>query len=164
MATDALISSDLHNQAEEIHWEHEHLIDELADLDSAFDDIDFDSAPVPNLDGVDDANRIVRDLLAELPLHFVNEESTVLPAIASVNPALSAFSSEMARQHDEIWKALNVVAGELRHLSSSTDLAEDIVKVRAHVERLCRELAVHMKSEERMYTVLDEHKPELASA
>src|SRR5256885_1123946 len=164
MPYDALITSDLHNQAEEIHWEHEHLMDELADLDSAFDDIDFDSEPVPKLEGIDDADRIVRNLLSELPVHFANEEATVLPAISSVNPALSAFSSEMASQHQEIWRALNVVARELRHLSSSMDLAEDIVKVRAHVERLCRELAVHMKSEERMYTVLDEHKPELASA
>jgi hemerythrin len=156
MVSDAVITSDLHSEAEEIHWEHEHLMDELADLDSALDEIDFDSAPVPNLDGVDDANRIVRDLLAELPLHFVNEEATVLPAIASLNPTLSAFSSEMAWQHHEIWKALNLLSAELRHLASSTDLAEDIARVQSHIEKLCRALRIHMKSEERMYTVLAE--------
>ena len=39
MVSDAVITSDLHSEAEEIHWEHEHLMDELADLDSALDEL-----------------------------------------------------------------------------------------------------------------------------
>jgi iron-sulfur cluster repair protein YtfE (RIC family) len=158
MAAEAVLTSHLHKETEEIHWEHEHLMDELTDLDSALDEIDFDSAPVPRLAGVEDASRIVRDLLAELPQHFANEEATVLPAIATVNPILSAFSSEMTRQHHEIWKALNLVAAELRHLKSSDDLAEDIVRVQGHIDKLCRALITHMKAEEHMYVVLDDHQ------
>jgi hypothetical protein len=164
MATEALVKYDLGAKSEEIHWEHEQLMEALVELDSALAEVDFDSQPVPKLESINDARRIVCDLLAELPLHFANEEATVLSAIASVNPSLSAFSSEMVRQHHEIWKSLSLVAAELRDLRSSTDLAEDLARVQVHIEELCRTLVAHMKSEERMYAVLEEHKPELACA
>ena len=141
-------------EAAEIELEHEHIQDELADLAAALDDVDLDAQPVPQLNGLSEAEAIVRSLLAEMPQHFLAEETSLMPSVCEQRPQAEKAAGMLMHHHRHIWEALNLLEAELRALGRSTDLAEDVAVVQQHAQRLRNAIATHIEAEELLYRAI----------
>lgn len=142
------IANHVKREAERLHFEHEHIADELQDLDEALRSIDFDSEPLPHLEGLVEAGAIVRSLESELPTHFVEEEGSLLQDLVRLDPELSGWAAAMAENHSCVWRELETIHVSLNHLSSSTELAEDVESLQDHVGKLRDLIKTHACSEE----------------
>ena len=148
MTTAEAIASNLEMDTQRAHFEHEHIADELQDLDAALQSIDFDSEPLPQLDGLAEAGAIVRNLECELPNHFIEEEESLLPNLAWLDPELAPWIGAM-RHHDvQIWQKVEAVRTGLEKLNSSTDMAEDLDAIKSTVAALQELVRTHACAEE----------------
>src|SRR5215472_19071333 len=129
------IASNLEMDSERVHFEHEHIEDELQDLDAAIQSIDFDSEPLPELDGMAVAGVIVRNLECELPEHFMEEEETLLPDLARLDPELTDWVGAMRHNDVQIWRELEAIRSRLEGLKSSTDRAEDLDQIQSNLAK-----------------------------
>jgi hypothetical protein len=142
------IASNLKMDTERVHFEHEHLEDELQDLDAAIQSIDFDSQPLPELDGMAAAGVIVRNLECELPGHFREEEGTLLPDLARLNPELTDWVGAMEHNDVLIWRELEAIRTSLERLKSSTEMTEDLDQIQSAVAKLRHLIHTHAHGEE----------------
>ena len=146
-AAEAIVSN-VEMDTERIHVEHEHLEDELQDLDAALSSIDFDSEPLPQLDGLAQAGAIVRHLECELPDHFIEEEGALLPDLVRLDPELTDWMAAMRHNDVLIWTELEGLRQGLEALKSSTDMAEDLDRVQSNLAKLRHLLRTHACAEE----------------
>jgi len=142
------IASNLEMDTERVHFEHEHIEDELQDLDAAIQSIDFDSEPLPQLDGMTAAGVIVRNLECELPGHFMEEEGTLLPDLARLDPELTDWVGAMRHNDVLIWRELEAIRTGLARLRSSTDMTEDLDQIQSNLARLRHFIHTHAYGEE----------------
>jgi len=157
MATAPAFCDEVETQTEEIELEHEHLRDEVDDLESALAVVDLDAEPLPELEGLEEANAIVHHLIQELPAHFMSEEARLQSMHKIDEPDAGSWTRSLQRQHDSIWRAVEDLAAELKKLRSSMELTEDLERLHVHVEQLRHMLESHRVAEELCFHLVTRH-------
>jgi uncharacterized protein YicC (UPF0701 family) len=154
MATALAVQDEVGMQAEEIELEHEHLRDEVDDLESALAVVNLDAEPLPELEGLEEADAIVHHLMEELPAHFMSEEARLQLVNRDDQPENGVWTQQLEHQHDAIWRAVEGLASELKKLRSSVELTEDLDRLQIHVEQLRHMLESHRVAEELCFHLL----------
>jgi hypothetical protein len=154
MATALAIQDEAVMQAEEIELEHQHLRDEVDDLEAALEVVDLDAEPLPELEGLEEADAIVHHLMDELPAHFISEEARLQLVQNAEGLESDSWTSQLEHQHDLIWRAVEGLASELKKLRSSLELTEDLDRLHLHVEQLRHMLESHRVAEELCFQLL----------
>jgi hypothetical protein len=134
-----------------IHHEHRALSSELAALEFALDSLICYSEVFTNLAATERVYRCGCHLARTLPVHFENEEATVLAEIGRLSPELNEFSEEMKRQHRELRQQLTRFCLLVDQVEGSSDIEGAVSEVKEHGLQFARALAAHMDAEERKF-------------
>jgi hemerythrin HHE cation binding domain-containing protein len=134
-----------------IHHEHQALSSELAALEFALDSLICYSEVLTNMAATERVYRCGRHLARTLPVHFENEEATVLAEIARLSPELNKFSEEMKRQHQELRQQMTRFWLLVDQIEGSSDMEQAVSEVKEQGLQFARALAAHMETEERKF-------------
>jgi hypothetical protein len=134
-----------------IHHEHQALSSELAALEFALDSLICYSEVFTNLAVTERVYRCGRHLARTLPVHFENEEATVLAEIASLGHEFNKFAEEMKRQHQDLRQQLTGFCLLIDQVEGSSDIEQAVSAVKDHGLQFARALAAHMDAEERKF-------------
>lgn len=145
------ITAAFRSDSQLIHHEHQALSSELAALEFALDSLICYSEAFTHLAATERVYRCGRHLARTLPVHFENEEATVLAEIASLSPELNEFSAEMKRQHQELRQQLTRFCLLIDQVEGSSDIERTVSEVKDHGLQFARALAAHMDAEERKF-------------
>lgn len=137
-----------HTASHKVHCEHQELINQLAELDAALDELVCYSEVFANLASAGQVCRCGRRLAELLPEHFGREESTVLTTVAQVSPELADFAREMRCQHDQLRLRLSNFCRAVEQLESGQDLDDCICRLKQDGKMLASELTSHVALEE----------------
>lgn len=137
-----------------VHREHQLLMSELDELQTALNSLICYSEVYANLAGTEQVYRCGRHLIEWLPGHFDNEEATVLADIEKRSPELAAFSREMKNQHKTLRGRLELFCRAIEDFEDSEDLGAAIDELKSRGQQFTRELAAHMGAEERKFDQL----------
>jgi hypothetical protein len=139
------------NDSQLIHHEHQALSSELAALEFALDSLICYSEAFTNLAATERVYRCGRHLARTLPVHFENEEATVLVEIAGLGPEFNKFAEEMKRQHQDLRQQLTGLCLLLDQVEGSSDIERAVSELKDHGLQFARALAAHMDAEERKF-------------
>jgi Hemerythrin HHE cation binding domain len=144
-----------HQEAIDIHREHEELIAQLDQLDAALDQIFCFAEIFTDLATANHAMSRGKWLAEWLPSHYAHEETTVLETIARMSPELSSFAREMKRQHNEMRVRLETFREHLAHLTESPDLENAVNELKKEGGYLTRMMRLHLATEEKKFASLE---------
>ena len=142
------------SDAQLIHHEHQALSSELAALEFALDSLICYSEAFTNLAATERVYRCGRHLARTLPVHFENEEATVLAEIAGLGPEFNKFAEEMKRQHQDLRQQLTGFCLLIDQVEGNSDIEQAVSEVIEHGLQFARALAAHMDAEERKFASL----------
>lgn len=131
-----------------VHCEHQALINELTELDSALDELVCYSEVYANLATARQVCACGRHLAELLPQHFGREEDTVFTTVARVSPELAEFAAEMRHQHDQLRARLAAFSRAVEQLEVAEDIADAVCSVKEQGKLLACELTRHVVLEE----------------
>jgi hemerythrin-like domain-containing protein len=95
------------------------------------------------------AERVRRYFVEALPLHAQDEEESILPRLAGLDPAVDAALATMAREHREHERPLGVLVAECELLSRDPGrLAERAAALARPARELDAHFDVHLRAEE----------------
>ena len=145
----ASLDPKFHQQSADIQREHEELIAQLDRLDAALDQIVCYTEIFSDLATANQAASSGKWIAEWLPKHQVNEETTVMEAIAKMSPELTSFVREMKRQHVEMRIRLEAFREHLDRLGQNADLEAAVAELKREGKDLTRMMRLHMNAEEK---------------
>jgi len=131
-----------------IHRDHQALVPQLVELDSALDELAGSAQVFANLYSAEKVCRCGRFLAEALPEHFSREEQSLFTTVAEVSPELDEFAREMRRQHDQLRQLLSDFSRAVQALEGGDDLAASVDLVKEKGKLLAREMSEHIALEE----------------
>jgi len=134
---------------EEIHREHESLLNDLMQFERALDSIDCYSEVLVNLVAVGEVAFLTRRLVYQLLRHFTREEETVLAPLAEISPELGDLVEKLRREHGELNGRLATFAVGVEELESADDLYDAIWQMKEQGKGLTCAIIQHVAREER---------------
>lgn len=138
-----------------IHHEHEELMAQLDQLESALEQITCYSEIFTDLATANQAVSRGKWMAEWLPKHYAHEETTVLETIARMSPELASFAREMKRQHQEMRIKLENFRDHLAHLNQQSDLEKAVAELKQEGKDLTRVMRQHMAAEEKKFDGLE---------
>jgi hypothetical protein len=151
----ASLDPTFHLETVSIHHEHEELMTQLDQLDSALEQIVCYSEIFTDLATANQAISRGKWMAEWLPKHYAHEETTVLATIAKMGPELASFAREMKRQHDEMRGRLECFRDHLAHLHESSELEAAVAELKREGKDLTRVMRLHMAVEEKKFAGLE---------
>jgi hypothetical protein len=151
----ASLDPTFHRETVSIHQEHEELMTQLDQLDSALEQIVCYSEVVSDLATANQAISRGKWMAEWLPKHYAHEETTVLETIAKMSPELASFAREMKRQHDEMRVRLECFRDHLAQLQESPELEAAVAELKREGKDLTRVMRLHMAVEEKKFAGLE---------
>ncbi len=127
--------------SQKVHDDHEALSQELAELDTALEELAHSA-------GAERICRRIRLLSQVVPEHFGREEEELLAVVEKVSPELKVFAGEMKRQHQAICKLLVDFCFAAEELRQARNGEASIDKVKGKGKLLAQELSNHVALEE----------------
>lgn len=143
-----------HADSQANHQEHELLLGQLHELESALNGLICYAEVYADLGTAAQVYQSGRRLQASVPRHFQHEEQSVLDAVAALGPDWSAFCKEMKRQHQQLCGKLKDFCAAMDELEDAQDLEESIADLKQKGEEFSRQMASHMGAEERRLEIL----------
>lgn len=131
-----------------IAHEHKAVVNELAALSLALDQMCRESDEFANLAAAKQVQFLVKDLTQLLPGHFLHEERTVLGTVAEVSRELAAFAQEMKRQHRDLERRFADFRVTLEQLDTVENLDSAFARIKQQGRDLVRDLERHIQAEE----------------
>jgi len=138
-----------------IHREHEELVSQLDQLDSALEQIACYSEIFTDLATANQAMARGKWMAEWLPKHYAHEETTVLQTIARMSPELASFAREMKRQHQEMRLRLERFRDHIAHITENGDLEAAVAELKHEGKDLTRMMRLHMAAEEKKFAGLE---------
>lgn len=135
-------------ESEKVHHEHYVLTEELHALELALDRLRPDFEDFSNLTAAKQIQMFVRQLMDEIPVHFLREEREILTTVADVSPELDFFAREMRNQHADLKDRLEKLGRAIGGLEKTEDLPAAVADVREQGKAFTREMAQHISVEE----------------
>jgi hypothetical protein len=151
----ASLDPNFHQETVSIHHEHEELMTQLDQLDSALEQIVCYSEIFTDLATANQAMSRGKWIAEWLPKHYQHEETTVLNTIARMSPELASFAREMKRQHDEMRVRLESFRDHLARLNETGDLEAAVAELKHEGKDLTRAMRLHMAVEEKKFSGLE---------
>ncbi|HEY5177919.1 MAG TPA: hemerythrin domain-containing protein [Terriglobales bacterium] len=151
----ASLDPKFHEETANIHKEHEELVAQLDQMDSALEQIVCYSEIFTDLATANQAISRGKWMAEWLPRHHAHEETTVLETIARMSPELASFAREMKRQHNEMRVRLENFRDLLAHLSESGDLENAVNQLKKDGKDFTRMMRLHMAAEEKKFAGLE---------
>ena len=136
-------------ESEKVHCDHRVLLEQLAELQWALDNLECYSEVYANLATAARVKELGRKLLAELPEHFTREERSLLATVAKISPELSEFAEEMKLEHIDLRAQLAAFQVGLEELESGEDVADAVCRVKEMGTDFALSLSAHVALEER---------------
>jgi hypothetical protein len=149
------LDPNFHQETASIHREHEELLWQLDQLDSAVDQLVCYAELFTDLSTADQAMSRGKWMAEWLPKHYAHEETTVLETIARMSPELASFAREMKRQHNEMRVRLENFRDHLSHLHESHDLENAVKELKHEGSHLTRMMRLHLSAEEKKFASLE---------
>lgn len=140
-----------HREAISIHREHEELMAQLDQLESALEQIVCYSEIFNDLATANQAMSSGRWMAEWLPRHYAHEETTVLETIAKMSPELASFAREMKRQHRELRLRLENFGELISHLHEAADLEAAVAELKRQGKDFSRLMRLHMAAEDQKF-------------
>jgi hypothetical protein len=144
-----------HQETVSIHREHEELVSQLDQLDSALEQIACYSEIFTDLATANQAMARGKWMAEWLPKHYAHEETTVLQTIARMSPELASFAREMKRQHQEMRVRLERFRDHIAHITENGDLEAAVAELKHEGKDLTRMMRLHMAAEEKKFAGLE---------
>ena len=151
----ASLDPKFHEETVSIHKEHEELVAQLDQMDTALEQIVCYSEIFTDLATANQAISRGKWMAEWLPRHHGHEETTVLETIARMSPELASFAREMKRQHNEMRLRLESFRDLLEHLSESQDLEGAVNQMKKQGQGLTRMMRLHMAAEEKKFASVE---------
>jgi hypothetical protein len=151
----ASLDPSFHQETVSIHHEHEELMAQLDQLDSALEQIVCYSEIFADLSTTNQAISRGKWIAEWLPKHYEHEETTVLATIAKMSPELASFAREMKRQHNEMRVRLEGFRDHLAHLEPRDGVEAAVAELKREGKDLTRVMRLHMAVEEKKFTGLE---------
>ena len=151
----ASLDPDFHEEARNLHREHEELMAQLDKLDSALEQIVSYTEVLTDLAMANQALASGRWIAEWLPKHYAHEETTVLEMIAKMSPELASFAREMKRQHGEMRVRLESFRGHIAHVGEQRDLEAAVAELKREGKDLTRLIRLHMATEDKKFAGLE---------
>ncbi len=148
------VEQSFHNHALLVHHEHNDLVVQLDQLDTALQNMVCYPHLFTDLSSANLAISGSKWLAEWLPGHYQNEETTVLADVAKISPELAAFAHEMKRQHKQMRLRLENFRELLSHLSESPDVETAVAAIKKAGTDLTRCMRLHMAAEENKFASL----------
>ena len=136
-------------ESQKVHGDHETLLQELAELQWALDNLVCYSEVFADLATAGKVRELGHHMKALLPAHFVREETTVLATVARISPELADFAEEMKRQHKELGAEFKAFLAALAEFESSNDLDSAICHIKETGSQFAHDLSAHVDLEEK---------------
>jgi hypothetical protein len=143
------LSTAFRNDTEINHHEHEFLMQQLAALDSALDELVCYAEVFADLGSAARVCRCGRELALALPRHFAHEEAAILEPVSKLNSELAVFTEEMKRQHRVFQAQFEALRQVMDGLEDAPDLEAAICALKEKGQEFTHGLASHMGAEER---------------
>lgn len=144
-----------HLETVSIHHEHEELMTQLDEMDSALEQIACYSEIFTDLASANQAMSRGKWMAEWLPKHYAHEETTVLATIAKMSPELASFAREMKRQHNEMRVRLENFRDHLARLNETANLEAAVTELKREGKDLTRAMRLHMAVEEKKFGGLE---------
>jgi len=151
----ASLDPSFHLETINIHREHEELIAQLDQLDSALDQLFCFAEIFSDLATANQATASGRWLAEWLPRHYAHEETTVLATLAQMGPELASFAREMKRQHNEMRLRLENFREHLTDLREARDLEDAVQQLKQEGSHLTRMMRLHLAAEEKKFASVE---------
>ena len=151
----ASLDPNFHEETADLHREHEQLMAQLDQLDSALEQMVCYTEVLTDLAMANHAAARGKWMAEWLPKHHAHEETTVLEMVAKMSPELAAFAREMKRQHNEMRLRLETFRDHLAHVGERRDLETAVAELKREGKDLTRMMRLHMSAEERKFTGLE---------
>lgn len=151
----ATLDSKFHEETVSIHKEHEELVAQLDQMDSALEQMVCYAEVFTDLATANQAMSRGQWMAEWLPRHYEHEETTVLETIARMSPELASFAREMKRQHNEMRVRLESFRDLLEHLSESEDLESAVIQTKKQGRELTRMMRLHLSAEEKKFASVE---------
>ncbi len=145
----ASLSNAFSAESQKVHFDHETLLGELAELQWALDNLVCYSEVFADLATAGKVRELGHHMKALLPAHFVREEATVLATVARISPELAAFAEEMKRQHKELGAEFKAFLAALQEFETSNDVDAAVCHIKESGTQFARDLGEHVALEER---------------
>jgi iron-sulfur cluster repair protein YtfE (RIC family) len=136
-------------ESQKVHGDHETLLQELAELQWALDNLVCYSEVFADLASAGKVRELGHHMKALLPAHFVREEATVLATVARISPELAAFAEEMKRQHKELGAEFKAFLAALQEFETSNDVDAAVCHIKESGSQFAHDLSAHVDLEER---------------
>jgi len=144
----ATFSQAFRSVSNRVHNDHEAIINELTELDTALDDLAGCSARFAYRAAMERVSRCGQRLSQMLPEHFVREETSLLDTVAKVSPELSDFAREMRGQHHTLRGRLGEFCIAVQKLENDTNRTQAVSDVNECGKTFASELRAHVLLEE----------------
>jgi hemerythrin-like domain-containing protein len=135
--------------SEKVHCDHRVLLEELAELQWALDNLECYSEVYANLASVPRVQELGHKLIDSLPEHFTREERSLLTTVSKISPELAEFADEMKREHVELRARLAEFQKGLERLAEGDDVATSVCQVKDLGTDFALSLGAHVALEER---------------
>ena len=132
----------------QVHCDHERLIDDLSELGDALDDLSGCSEIFAYRAAAERVSRCGQRLSQILPEHFLREETSLLDTIAKVSPELAEFAREMRSQHVALRSRLGEFCTAVQKLEHAGDYGDAVSSVNDSGRSLITEVREHVVLEE----------------
>ena len=151
----ASLDPKFHEETISIHKEHEELLAQLDQLDTAVEQMACYAEIFTDLATANQAMSRGRWVAEWLPKHYEHEETTVLETIARMSPELASFAREMKRQHKEMRVRLESFRDRLARMSEASDLENAVNEMKREGKDLTRMMRLHMAAEEKKFASVE---------
>ncbi len=149
------LDPNFHLETVSIHHEHEELIAQLDQLDSALEQIVCYSEIFSDLATANQATSRGKWIADWLPKHHAHEETTVLETIARMTPELASFAREMKRQHTEMRMRIENLRDHIAHIGENRDLETAVAELKREGRDLTRMMRLHISAEEKKLATVE---------
>lgn len=136
-------------ESQKVHCDHGTLLEELAELQWALDNLVCYSEVYANLASAARVREIGTKLADQVPGHFVREESTLLATVSKVSPELAEFAEEMKREHIDLRVQLAQFKAALAELDAGQDVDSAVCHVKEQGTDFALKMSAHVALEER---------------
>jgi len=148
----------LPTQSAIIHCEHQVLMRQVQNLDTALDRLVCHAEGLTDLGNACEVYRWTNRIRLSFPEHVRHEERSLLDMKADEGGDWRAFAGRIVRQHAILQKELNQFWEVLDGLSHRTaDLEGSISEIRTLGHRFVRHLIRHMSAEEHVLATITRH-------
>ncbi len=135
--------------SQKVHCDHRVLLEELAELQWALDNLECYAEVYANLATARQVQELGHKLIESLPEHFAREERSLLATVAKISPELEEFAEEMKREHAQLRARLAEFQTSLEQLEKSDDVATSVCQVKELGTDFALSLGAHVALEER---------------